>query len=81
MACGTPVVCFDATGPKDIVKHQYSGYKAKPFDTNDLAKGITWVMENLETKHLRQNARSHAVANFSKEVIARKYFELYQAVL
>ena len=81
MACGTPVVCFDATWPKDIVKHQYSGYKAKPFDTNDLAKGITWVMENLETKHLRQNARSHAVANFSKEVIARKYFELYQAVL
>jgi len=25
MGCGTPVVCFDATGPKDIVSHKVDG--------------------------------------------------------
>ena len=40
LACGTPVVCFDATGLLDIVEHQINGYLAKPFDTSDLAAGI-----------------------------------------
>ena len=31
MLCGTPVVCFNATGPKDIVEHQINGYLAEPF--------------------------------------------------
>ena len=44
MACGTPVVCFDATGPKDIVEHKRTGYKAVPFSTEDLAEGIKWVL-------------------------------------
>jgi glycosyltransferase involved in cell wall biosynthesis len=28
MSCGTPVVCFDASGPKDIVFHKVDGYRA-----------------------------------------------------
>ena len=80
MACGTPVVCFDATGPKDIVRHKHSGYKAKAFDTADLAQGITWVLQNSEAQNLRQNARNHSVENFSKEVIAKKYLELYTEI-
>ncbi len=44
MACGTPVVCFDATGPKDIVDHKINGYKAKPFDAEDLARGMDWAL-------------------------------------
>ena len=43
MACNTPVVCFDATGPKDIVDHKINGYKAIPFESRDLANGIEWV--------------------------------------
>ena len=80
MACGTPVVCFDATGPKDIVKHQSSGYKAKAFDTADLAQGITWVLKNSEDQNLRQNARNHSVENFSKETISKKYLEHYKGI-
>jgi glycosyltransferase involved in cell wall biosynthesis len=30
LACKTPVVCFDATGPASIVEHKVSGYKARP---------------------------------------------------
>jgi glycosyltransferase involved in cell wall biosynthesis len=44
MACGTPVVCFDTTGPKDIVDHKINGYKAKLSDGADMARGIEWVL-------------------------------------
>jgi len=40
LACGTPVVCFDATGPKTIVDHKQNGYKAVPYDPEDLRRGI-----------------------------------------
>jgi glycosyltransferase involved in cell wall biosynthesis len=50
MSCGTPAVCFDATGPKDIVDHKINGYLAKPFDPSDLAAGIDWVLSD-ENRH------------------------------
>ncbi len=81
MACGTPVVCFNTTGPKDIVKHQYSGYKAKAFDTADLAQGIIWVLQNSESRNLRPYSRSHTVKNFSKEIIAKETYKLYSSIL
>lgn len=44
MACVTPVFCYNATGPKDIVDHQINGYKAIPLRRSDLANGINWVL-------------------------------------
>jgi glycosyltransferase involved in cell wall biosynthesis len=81
MACGTPVVCFDATGPKDIVDHQINGYKAKPFDTNDLSNGIEWVLESDERwQILSQNARQKVLENFEMTKVALKYKELYEEI-
>ena len=37
---GTPTVCFDTSGPSNIVSHLENGYKAKPFCPMDLANGI-----------------------------------------
>ncbi|WP_333442988.1 glycosyltransferase [Microcoleus sp. herbarium2] len=46
LACGTPVVAFDMTGLKDIVDRQQNGYLTKPYETEDLARGIAWVLED-----------------------------------
>jgi glycosyltransferase involved in cell wall biosynthesis len=81
MACGTPVVCFNATGPKDIVDHKINGYKAKPFDSKDLANGIEWVLNNNNYEELCRNARKKVVENFDVKVIAKKYIKLYKEVL
>jgi len=81
MACGTPVVCFDATGPRDIVDHKENGYRAKPFDSGDFAKGIGWVVDNSEYERLCQNARSKALREFDVLVVAQRYKELYKEVL
>lgn len=83
MACGTPVVCFDATGPKEIVDHMINGYKAKPFDPIDLANGIDWIL-NLnsdEYAKLSENARKKVLKEFDSQVVAKKYIELYKEIL
>ena len=83
MACGTPVVCFNATGPRDIVEHQRSGYLAEPFDPRDLAAGIRWVLERSPAVHaeLCENARVRAQQRFDSRVIAQQYIALYRELL
>jgi glycosyltransferase involved in cell wall biosynthesis len=81
MACGIPVVCFDATGPKDIVSHKIDGYKAKPFESIDLAKGIEWVLNDSDYNELCRNAREKVLKEFDSTVIAKKYITLYKSLL
>ena len=76
MACGTPVVCFDTTGPRDIIDHQQNGYRAKCFNPENIAEGIQWVLShNRET--LAKEARKKAYEAFSIEKIAAAYRDLY----
>lgn len=79
MACGTPVVCFDATGPKDIVTHKVTGYKAQPFDPADLAAGIKWVVDQPQDKYVQlcQQARQRAMDVFGSHVAVEQYKRLY----
>ena len=81
MSCKTPVVCFDATGPKDIVTHKLDGYKAQPFESKDLANGIEWIVQNNNYDELCNNARQKVLNEFDSKVIAKKYIELYTEIL
>ena len=83
MSCETPVVCFDATGPKDIVEHRINGYLAEPFSPLDFAQGIQWVLERSaeEYAELCRSARARALQKFDTRVIAKEYLELYRDAL
>lgn len=82
LACGTPVVCFDATGPRDIVDHQVNGYRAIPFEQEDLAAGIMWVLQDDERhRKLCIEARNKAETSFNIDNIASQYVELYRSTL
>ncbi|MBT6107964.1 MAG: glycosyltransferase [Campylobacteraceae bacterium] len=81
MGCGTPVVCFDATGPKDIVTHKVDGYKAESFKSDDLSSGIEWILNNKNYEELCQKARNKVVGEFDSVVVAKKYIELYEEIL
>lgn len=81
MACGTPVACFDATGPKDIVDHKINGYKAKPFDIVDLKNGIEWIIQHADYYSLAQQARMKVEKQFDSKVIAAQYIKLYSSLL
>lgn len=77
LACGTPVVAFHTSGLTDIVDHQVNGYLAKPFDVEDLARGIAWVLDDQE-RYLKlcKNARKKVVENFDEELQAKHYYSL-----
>ena len=82
MACGTPVVAFDTTGLKDIVDHKKNGYLARPFDIEDLAHGIGWVLSDSERHHaLALAAREKVEREFEIELVARQYLGLYKKLV
>ncbi|MCA2504061.1 MAG: glycosyltransferase family 4 protein [Microcystis sp. M54BS1] len=82
LSCGTPVVAFNATGLKDIVEHQQNGYLAKPFEVEDLARGINWVLEDTERyNQLCIRARQKVEQEFTLEIQASKYLKLYNEML
>jgi glycosyltransferase involved in cell wall biosynthesis len=82
LACGTPVVAFDVTGLKDIVDRQQNGYLAKPYETEDLARGIAWVLEDPERhQKLCRSARLKVEEKFTLQVQARAYKSLYEEIL
>jgi glycosyltransferase involved in cell wall biosynthesis len=81
MACGTPVVCFDATGLRDIVDHQSNGYRARCPDPADLAAGIQWVLDRARWKELSGRAIFKARQEFALKAQAARYLALYERML
>ena len=78
LACGTPSVAFDIGGMSDMIVHKENGYLAKPFNTDDLANGIEWVVKQDQRKKvLRENSRKYVEKNFELKYIAKKYADLY----
>lgn len=81
-ACGTPIVAFKIGGLPEIIQHLDTGYLAKPFDAEDLAQGISWVIsDSLRLKELRENARARAELLWSPEVVSNQYINLYNHIL
>lgn len=81
-ACGCPVVAFDTTGLADAVVHKSTGYLARPFDTVEMANGISWVLENsARQRELSRSARQRALALWHPSVVVPRYLEVYQAAI
>ena len=80
-ACGVPIVAFNTGGLSDIIEHKKTGYLAKAFDTKDLANGITYVLDQIDTKKLGKNARQKALEKYLPKTIAEKYKSIYERVL
>jgi len=82
MACGTPMVSFKVGGVPDLVRQNVTGYLAQPEDAEDFCNGIVTLLEDeqLRTK-MSENCRAIAVNEYSLELQAKQYIELYQQVL
>lgn len=81
-ACACPAVAFEGTGLVDVIEHQKTGYLARLGDVEDLAAGISWVLESTsKSTQLNTAARARAVEKFSYPVIARQYQNIYSKVL
>ena len=81
LACGTPVTAFATSGLMDIVDHKKNGYLARPFESEDLADGISWCLENNSNEQLSINAREKVLNNFTTDIMTDKYLSLYKSIL
>jgi glycosyltransferase involved in cell wall biosynthesis len=79
IACGTPTAAFQIGGMPDLIMHQVSGYLAQPYDTQELAKGIQWIIEQQKQDNsLGIAAREYAKLKLNPSDVAQKYLEIYK---
>ena len=82
LACGMPVVGFDVGGLSDMIEHQRNGYLARPFDTDALSFGISWVLSDQERwRSLSLNARKKVEMEYTLESQSQKYIKLFNDVM
>jgi glycosyltransferase involved in cell wall biosynthesis len=82
IACGTPCVAFNIGGLPDMIEHQQNGYLARPYEKDDLANGIAWVLQDEQRwQSLSRRAREKVEQEFTLEIQARRYLKLYHEVL
>lgn len=81
LACGCPAVSFNNSGQTDILDHKKNGYLAKYKDTEDLAKGIKWGLENGSDPTVIKACIDKVNTHFSEKVITEKYLSLYKKLL
>ncbi|MBD2459691.1 glycosyltransferase family 4 protein [Oscillatoria sp. FACHB-1407] len=82
IACGTPCVAFKIGGTPDMIEHHNNGYLAKPYEVEDLAQGIVWVLDNEDRyRKLSMRAREKAEQEFSQGIQAHRYLALFNDLI
>jgi len=82
MSCGTPAIAFNVGGIPEMIDHEINGYLAAYKSVEDLVNGIIWLSEdNIRYQALAKKAREKVVAQYSFEIIAKKYSDLYKNLL
>jgi glycosyltransferase involved in cell wall biosynthesis len=80
LSCAIPVVAFDQGGIPEMLNHQQNGYIAKYKSAEDLANGISWVL-NQEGDNLKNNTREKVLNSYSEDIIAEKYLAVYKSLM
>lgn len=75
MACGTPSIGFNTGGIPEMIAHKENGYVAQKMDSNDLATGIQWLLENLALASIE--GRNFVENNYSEDIVSQKHIDFY----
>lgn len=82
MACGTPVVGFSVGGIPDFIRNGVSGLVVPPGNVEALADAIDHLLGNEAVRvEMSANARQVAEKNYTLEVQARRYTDLYEQLV
>lgn len=74
--CNTPVLCFDTTGPGEIIKTGINGYKAKKFNIDDYHQGLLYLKDFKPSKPLRET-----IPDFDPGINIQRHIDLYKSIL
>lgn len=82
LSCGTPIVSFNIGGVSDLVRPGVTGYLAEPEDAQDFSAGIVKLLEDKNLRnHMSQQCRAIALAEYSLQLQAQQYINLYHQLL
>jgi len=82
IACGVPVAAFGVGGIPDVVRPGLTGYLAGAADVAELRAMISRLLERDEERaQMSKTCRKIAVEEYSLEIQAKRYLELYQQLL
>ena len=82
MLQGCPIVSTDCGGQREIIRDGETGLLARADDVDDLADKIARLLDSPElAQRLAQQARAHALAHHSPEVVARQTLAVYERAL
>jgi glycosyltransferase involved in cell wall biosynthesis len=80
-ACGTPVAAFDVGGLRDAISHLKTGYLAEPFNIEDLAEGVGFLVDKGRHSKVSKASRVRATKIFCPEIVHSKYLDLYREIV
>lgn len=81
MACGVPCVGFKVGGIPEEIDHKKNGYVAEYRSSEDLARGIRWILTEADYQALSDNAVHKVVQNYSQHSVAMKYLDVYHQAM
>ena len=80
--CGTPVIAFDISGPKDIISINRTGFLASAFDEDGffqlIKRNLNFKFENIE---MILNAAEDVAEKFSTLAITNNFDQIYNLAL
>lgn len=81
MACGVPCIGFKVGGIPEEIDHLKNGYVAAYRDAQDLAKGVHWVLAEVDYEALSKAAVTKVKRCYSQQSVALKYAEVYNETM
>ncbi len=82
MACGTPMVSFNVGGVPDLVRPGITGFLAEPENVPEFCSAIEELLDNDSLRaDMARNCRAVAEAEYSLDLQAQRYIELYREKL
>jgi glycosyltransferase involved in cell wall biosynthesis len=82
MSCGTVPITFNVGGCPELVRHMETGYLAQYKDAEDLAQGMSMLLNDdaLRTR-LRQRSLEVVAQEYRRELEANRFKSLYEELL
>jgi glycosyltransferase involved in cell wall biosynthesis len=82
MLQGCPIVSSDCGGQGEIIQHGVTGLLARPEDVDDFCAKIASLLDAPEVASaLGRDARAHALAHHSPDVVARQTLAVYHRAI
>lgn len=81
MACGTPVIAFDNSGPAEIIVHGETGYLTGPGNIDSFAEGISCLCRKNNDRNIEKKAVARIRDQYGLENQIEKHIGIYEKII